>query len=99
MIEDGDLFFENTGTLTRNEDQIATMSDAQKRWKLTKIKEVYRLYRSCFLGKARDKWILATEKAPEFTVDPADNYEADNKLSVSGFFEQQKDMVRRLFEE
>ena len=60
------------------------MSDAQKRLKITKIKEVYRLYRSCLLSKARDKWILAMEKAPEFTVDSVNNYEPDNKLSVSG---------------
>ena len=97
MVDDGDLFFENTGLPTRCEANTANMTAAQKAYKLNKIKEVYRTFRSCLLGKAREKWLKVLENAPEF--DPVNNYEPDNVLSVEGFEDYQKELVESLFED
>ena len=57
MIDDRDLFKEETDQAKQKEDNLAIMNNTQTHWKLTKIKEVYRLFRNCLLGKSRDIWI------------------------------------------
>ena len=97
MVDDGDLFFENTGTASREEANRGTMTAAQRTYKLNKIKEVYRTFRFCLLGKASEKWLKVINDAPEF--DDVNNYEAGNTLSVTGFEDFQKELVERLFED
>lgn len=82
MVENGDLFEEN-GVKTRKESNRSTMTDAQKTWKLEKIKEIYRMFQGCLLGKAREKWMKVLDQADKF--DEIHNYAADNKLSVTDF--------------
>ena len=57
---------------------------------------MYRTFRSCLLEKARKKWFKVLNNAPEF--DEINNYEAENKLSATGFEDFQKELVERLFE-
>ena len=54
MIDDGDLFQEETGEAKQKKENVATMNNTQNQWKLTKIKEVYRLFRNCLLEKSRE---------------------------------------------
>ena len=78
------------------EENSDAMTAAQRNTKLTCIKEVYRLYRSCLKGKAREKWTQVLADAPEFEP-AAENYAPDNVYSVEGFKARQKQLAERMF--
>lgn len=66
----------------------------EKRSKLKKIKEVYCLFKSCLLGRAKDKWAKVLDKAE--AIDLIWNYDANNIFGVEAFYDYQKKLVSKL---
>ena len=93
MIEEGNLFQENTGVAQQEEVNLNAMNGVERVWKLTRIKELYRYFRSCLLGRARDKWARVLEES-----DNIDNHEADNVYGAWALYDQQKELVSKIFE-
>ena len=98
MIDDGDLFREETGEDNQMERDIEDMSEDEKAWKLTKIKHVYRLFRSCLQDRARDEWenLLDESEAPDLPCNYDD--EDHNVMGVEAFFDHQRMLVSKIFE-
>ena len=92
LIKDGNLFKENeignkaTGSFTAT----------NKTKKLKAVKEVYRKFRSCLKGKARDTWLTLVEAQPILS---GDNYETDNTYGVENFWNNQKKLVKSTLNE
>ena len=93
MIEDGDLF---------KEDEIGTEEDDRpftannRRLKLVSIKEVYRKFRSCLKGEARESWLKLIEEQP---ILANDNYAIDNTFGVENFKNNQKNLARIMLDD
>ena len=85
MIEDGDLLKEEVIIGSKENDWPFTI--VQRRNKLTAIKEVYRKFRSCLKGEARDNWLKLVEEQP--MLDEY-NYAANNTFGVQNFKTKQK---------
>ena len=59
------------------------------------IKEVYRKFRLCLKGEAREVWLKLTEEKPILAVD---NYAVDNKFGVGNFYNNQKSLAKMLLD-
>ena len=64
LIEDGDLLKQDK---IGSEVYDMLFSAAKNRQKLVTIKEVYRKFRSCLKGEARDTWIKIVEDQPKLS--------------------------------
>ena len=73
------------------EESERPFSAARNRDKLRAIKEVYRKFRSCLKGEARDTWLKLVEDQP---ILAADNYAVDNTFGVANFKINQKKLVK-----
>ena len=89
LVEDGDLFKEDEiGAETAR----ATWGSVDnQRDKLQAIKEVYRKFKACLKGQARDKWVDIENGQGVLTPH---NYAAGNRYSVRNFFRNQKLLVK-----
>ena len=76
MVKDGDLLNEEAIGSEKNGWRF---TNAQNRNKLIAIKEVYRKFRSCLKGEARDNRLKLVKGQPELN---APNYAVDNTFSV-----------------
>ena len=93
LIEDGDLFKEDSiGT----EENDRPFTGAKNRTKLISIKEVYRKFRSCLKGEARDTWLKLVEDQPILATD---NYAVDNTYGVKNFIENQKKLAKAMLDD
>ena len=66
LVEDGDLLKEEA---IGSEESDRPFTIANRRAKLIAIKEVYRKFRSCLKGEARDNWLKLVEDQPIVTGD------------------------------
>ena len=93
LIEVGDLLKEDE---IGSKEHDSPFSAVKNRQKLIAIKEVYRKFRSCLKGEARDTWLKLVEDQPILATD---NYVIDNTYGVSNFETNQKSLIKASLDE
>ena len=93
LIEDGDLLEEEE---IGSEELDRPFTVANNRRKLVAIKEVYRKFRSCLKGEAREVWLKLVEDQPILAID---NYVIDNTFGVENFYDNQKELAKTLLDD
>ena len=93
LIEDRDLLKEED---IGSEEHDRPFSNLKNRHKLVAIKEVYRKFRFCLKGKARDTWLKIVEYQPILATD---NYAIDNTYGVENFETNQKSLIKASLDE